>query len=75
MTNSLAKARNITMPEPLREYLQNVRAATTEEQPRIEAENEELRSLRTEAAQLLLDRKDATSSISSLFEKTVTLTL
>ena len=67
--HSLKKYRDISMPEPLREYLQKVRAKTTEEQPQSEAENEELRKLRTEAAQHLLDRKDATAIISTLLEK------
>jgi len=67
--DSLAKVRDITMPEPLREYLQKLRAKTPEEPPQIEAENEELRALRIEAAQYLLDRKDATSIISTLLEK------
>jgi ankyrin repeat protein len=57
------------MPEPLREYLLKLRVTATEKQPQSEAENEELRVLRTEAAQFLLDRKDATSIISSLLEK------
>jgi hypothetical protein len=67
--HSLKKCRDITMPETLREYLQKVRATTTEEQPQSEQENEELRALRVEAAQLLLDGKDATSIISSILKK------
>ena len=67
--NSLAKARDIILPEPLREYLQKARAKTTEERPQSEQEKEELRALRVEAAQCLLDRKYATSIISSILEK------
>jgi len=67
--NSIAKVRDITMPEPLREYLQKARAKPTEERPQSEEENEELRALRAEAAQLLLDCKDATTIISSIWEK------